>query len=216
MRLGINLLLVAAVGGFRLDNNFIKSSYPQYLQKLKSISHICYAHAPLPNPYTVNEITPILINQVSVMRVESIPLKPLFPLLLGSIESANVAPSQKVVNAVENIVRVYKSLKYIEEDIENKGDAMTVLSEIKALLKNYNLKENVLISLDLVSKQKEVRNEAKYHGTSAVEDLTQVFEYFSDEIDNMSGRKFPPRQILTFAQEATKAARGSAISFFNI
>jgi hypothetical protein len=151
-----------------------------------------------------------------VIGVESIPLKPLLPLLLSSIENANVAPSQKVVNAVENIVRVYKSLKYIEEDIENKGDAMTVISEIKALLKNYNLKENVLVSLDLVSKQKEVRNEAKYHGTSAVEDLTQVFEYFSDEIDNMSGRKFPPRQILTFAQEATKAARGSAVSCFNL
>eukprot|EP01036_Dinobryon_divergens_P027871 gene27871-36720_t len=111
---------------------------------------------------------------------------------------ANIAPP-KVTAAIENIVRVYKSLQYIEEDIENKGDPKSVISQIKVLLKNYQLKDNVIISLEI-----EIRNEAKFHGTSAVEDLSQVFEYFSDEIDNMSGNKFPPRQILSFALDATK------------
>ena len=59
----------------------------------------------------------------------------------------------------------------------------------------------------------DIRNEAKFHGTSAVEDLSQVFEYFSDEIDNMSGNKFPPRQILSFSLEATKAARGTYLPY---
>ena len=66
---------------------------------------------------------------------------------------ADIAPP-KVTAAIENIIRVYKSLQYIEEDIENKGDPNSVIAQIKVLLKNYQLKDNVIISLDIVSKQK--------------------------------------------------------------
>lgn len=129
------------------------------------------------------------------------------PFLLNSLEYSELA-SPKILSSIENIIRVYKSLKYIQEDIESKGDSKSVIAQIKVLLKNYNLKENIINSLEVVSKDKAIRNEAKFHGTSAVEDLSQVYEYFSDEIDNMSGNKFPPRQILSFALDATKAARG--------
>ncbi len=66
---------------------------------------------------------------------------------------ADIAPP-KVTAAIENILRVYKSLQYIEEDIENKGDPKSVIAQIKVLLKNYQLRENVIISLDIVSKVK--------------------------------------------------------------
>lgn len=72
-------------------------------------------------------------------------------------------------------------------------------------MKNYNLKESILSSLDVINKSS--FDQAKTHGLAAVEDLSQIFEYFSDEVDNMSGNKFPPKEVLIFAQDALKASK---------
>ena len=72
-------------------------------------------------------------------------------------------------------------------------------------MKNYNLKDSIITSLDIINQA--TYDKAKGHGLAAVEDLSQIYEYFSDEIDNMSGRKFPPKEVLTFAQDALKASK---------
>lgn len=115
----------------------------------------------------------------------------------------NAAIGSNNIKAVEVVTRVTNSLKYIEEDIANKGDVQDVLSQIKFLVKNYKLKDNVALALETVVTNKA---DAKLHAQNAVEDLAQVFEYFSDEVDNMSGKKFPPKDILIFADQATRAA----------
>jgi len=115
------------------------------------------------------------------------------------------AASTDYYKAIENVERVSKSLKYIEEDIANKGDAPDIIKQIRFLVKNYNLKENVAASLSTIESSK-AREEAKLHGTNAIEDLSQIYEYFSEEMDDMTGKTKPPRDILIFADQATRAA----------
>lgn len=139
-------------------------------------------------------------------KVRSAVAGSLFFLSSNSI-NVNVANaggiSSENIKAVEVVIRVTNSLKYIEEDIANKGDPKDVLKQIKFLVNNYKLKDNVALALSTVVTNKV---DAKLHGTNAVEDLAQVFEYFADEIDNMSGNVLPPKDILMFADQATRAA----------
>ena len=106
--------------------------------------------------------------------------------------------------AVEQILRVQKSLKYIDDSIEKEGNPSAVVQQINLLLRNYKLKENLVTSLELVPKAR--REEARTHGITAIEDLQIVSEYFDDDVDNMSGKKTPPRQVLQLAMQASSAA----------
>lgn len=49
--------------------------------------------------------------------------------------------------------------------------------------------------------------EAVEKARNAYEDLSSVYEYFADEIDNFTGKKYPPKEILTFADSAVRAAK---------
>ena len=113
-----------------------------------------------------------------------------------------VDPQQQL--AVEQIMRVQKSLRYIDEAIEKEGNPSAVVQQINLLLKNYKVKENLQTSLPLVPQAR--REEARTHGITAIEDLQIVSEYFDDDIDDMSGRKTPPRQVLQLAVQASQAA----------
>lgn len=118
--------------------------------------------------------------------------------------------------SIENILRVTKSLKFIQNDINGEGTPESIISQIKFLINNYKLKDNINNSLLIINKNKLNINSNSYsgnngysyckeHGSNAVENLVQVYEYYSDEIDNFSGKKFPPKEVLMFALEATKA-----------
>jgi hypothetical protein len=109
-------------------------------------------------------------------------------------------------NAIANVARVTYSLKYVDDSINQSGDAESVVSQIRLLMKNYKLKDNLRDSLSVVPSNK--KDDAKTHAQNVIEDLSQIFEYFSDDIDNMSGKKTPPKEVLGFAQQAVKAAQG--------
>lgn len=126
-------------------------------------------------------------------------------LLSSSPVLAEVSPvDAQQQRAVEQIMRVQKSLKYIDDSIEKEGNPSAVVQQINLLLKNYKLKENLATSLNLIPQAR--REEARTHGTTALEDLQIVSEYFDDDIDNMSGKKTPPRQVLQLAMQASSAA----------
>jgi hypothetical protein len=123
----------------------------------------------------------------------------------------------KELRSIENIARVKYSLKYVDEDI-NKGsvEVANIVAQIKALLNNYKLKENVNSSLKVVAKDK--REEARQHGVQAVEDLAIIYEYFYDRQDSLSlatvGKDtgfndekpvVQLKDLLTFALNALKA-----------
>jgi hypothetical protein len=103
--------------------------------------------------------------------------------------------------SLENIYRVKGSLKYIQDDIGKASNADIISNEIKSLLKNYKLKDNIINSLSCFDQSK--REEAKSHAITALEDLTQAYEYFSDGtfVENTT----PLRDILVFTMEATNA-----------
>lgn len=109
------------------------------------------------------------------------------------------------VAVVANIDRVTRSLDYITQDIEKKGDAKAIVSQIKFMLSNYKLRENIQTSLSFVPAGK--KESAKSHGLTAIEDLALIYEYYSDDVDNMSGNRSPPREVLQLAQDAVKAAK---------
>lgn len=130
--------------------------------------------------------------------------------IVPPIQTAHAAEAVQIntetIQAIENVERVSKSLKYIQEDIASKGDASDIVRQVKFLVQNYKLKDNLTLSLNTIENQKR-KSDAKAHAQNALEDLTQVYEYFSDEIDNMSGKKYPPREVLQFANDATIAAQ---------
>lgn len=95
---------------------------------------------------------------------------------------------------------------YILEDIANKGDAASIVSQVKFLVKNYQLSSNVQTSVGIIRDRK-AREEATTHGKAAVEFLAQIYEYFSDQVDDFTGKKFPPKEVLQFAQGAVQAAQ---------
>lgn len=101
--------------------------------------------------------------------------------------------------AAANVMRVSYSLKLIDKQIETVGDVRQVVAQIDKLMQNYKLKDNLQLSLDLVGDNKK-RDEAKSHGQAAFEDLSLVKEYYSDEVDDMSGKKKIPREVTMIDQ----------------
>lgn len=109
-------------------------------------------------------------------------------------------------SAAANVMRVSYSLKLIDKQITTVGDVRQVVTQIEKLMQNYKLKDNLQLSLDLVKEDKK-RDEARSHGIAAFEDLSLVKEYYSDEVDDMSGKKIIPREVLKFAAGASVAAQ---------
>jgi len=106
--------------------------------------------------------------------------------------------------ALLSIVRVKYSIKSVNTDIENgSSDARAVVKAVKSLIQNYDLRKNLKLAVKMAGSNRVVAVE---HASSAFEDLSSVFEYMTDDVDNMSGRKIPPRELLTFALQATSAA----------
>lgn len=112
---------------------------------------------------------------------------------------------ESATKAIENVERVMFSLKYIQDDIARTSDASPIVSQIKFLLTNYKLRENVDKSIPVVSKK--LQEDARAHGRTAYEDLATVYEYFEDEIDDTTGKKKPSPEVLQFADVAVQAAR---------
>ena len=97
-----------------------------------------------------------------------------FSILQSSVLPAN-ALSFSEQSAIDNIIRVQLSLKYIDDDINNGSkDADQVVSAVKTLIKNYNFKENVAKTIQLLPNGK--KNEGKEHGQAAIEDLANIYE----------------------------------------
>ena len=127
------------------------------------------------------------------------------PLMLNpGVVMADYQVSEKLISSVENIARVKASLKYVNDDIEKGIDASQVVRQVKLLLNNYKLKENVYASLELVPSNK--KDDARGHGRAAIEDLTAVFEYFSDELDDLTGERKVPREYFDFTMRSLNAA----------
>lgn len=118
---------------------------------------------------------------------------------------AETLVADSATKAIENVERVVFSLKYIQDDIAQTADASSVVQQIKFLLTNYKLRENVDKSITTVTKK--LQEDARAHGRNAYEDLASVYEYFEDEIDDMTGKKKPSREVLQFADVALQAAR---------
>ena len=92
------------------------------------------------------------------------------------------------INCVKQVLRVQKSLGYIEKDINDLGDLPKIINNIKKLQNNYKLDDNIKKTIELTSKNQ--RENARTHGKSAIEDLAQIYEYFSNEIDQFSGTHY--------------------------
>ena len=90
--------------------------------------------------------------------------------------------------SIKTIQRTRNSLGYILEDIANKGDAASIVSQVKFLVKNYQLSSNVQTSVGIIRDRK-AREEATTHGKAAVEFLAQIYEYFSDQVDDFTGEE---------------------------
>ena len=116
-------------------------------------------------------------------------------------------------NSLSNIVRVQRSLAYIQKDVESGNDVKSVINQIKLLLRNYKLRESISNALVLVNDNK--RDEARSIGNQAVEDLTLVFEYFSDGISTDIST-IPPREILQLTIDATKAAEKDVEKYLSL
>jgi hypothetical protein len=116
--------------------------------------------------------------------------------------------------AIANVLRVQYSLKNVDETIEGGSDVNLVLSQIQSLMKNYKLRDNLQIALNAVPDNKKA--EAREHSRTVIEDLSLVSEYYTEDIDNMSGRKVIPRQVLSLAQSATKATEAEMDEFFKL
>ena len=133
-------------------------------------------------------------------------------LSLGSpVFAVEADPDQ--LRAVEQVLRVKSSLKYVDETINKEGNTRAVVTQINLLLSNYKLKDNVRLSLPRVVDRAR-REEARLHGVAAVDDLQVVSEYFDDDINDTTGQKTPPVAVLKLALQATEAADKELKEFF--
>jgi hypothetical protein len=125
--------------------------------------------------------------------------------LSGPVAPALAEVDASSVRALEQVMRVQGSLKYVDETVNVEGNPRAVVQQINLLLSNYKLKDNVRLSLPLIADSGR-REEARTHGVAAVEDLQLVSEYFDDDINETTGVKTPPAQVLKLALQATEAA----------
>ena len=134
-------------------------------------------------------------------------------LLLTSATAAH-AVDDSTSDALANVLRVSYSLKNVDETIEKGNDVKLVVQQISSLVKNYKLKDNLNLGLAAVSDAK--REEARGHARAAVEDLSLVSEYYEDDINDMTGKKTPPKEVLTLAIQATKATRSEIDAYLSL
>ena len=135
------------------------------------------------------------------------------PVLAVPVLAYDAEPSQ--VRAVEQILRVQNSLRYVDDSINTEGNPSAVVRQVDLLLVNYKVKDNLRVSLDLIP-DKAKREEARQHGIAAIEDLQLVGGYFEDDIINTTGRKTPPQAVLKLAAQATEAASKELKQFFSL
>jgi hypothetical protein len=122
---------------------------------------------------------------------------------LGMLLLSNpVLAADSSTSALEQVARVKYSLSYVNSDIEKASEAEPIVNQIKLLLNNYKLRENVQASLSLSNN----REEAKTHGLAAWEDLIIISEYFEADIDPITGKKRPPPAALKLSYDAVTAA----------
>lgn len=100
------------------------------------------------------------------------------------------------------ISRVMYSLDYVYDDINKGISASEVTTQIKSLLSNYKLRDNIRKTLALIPTAK--RDDAYNRGVAAIEDLSAAFEYFNDGGESPS---VSPREMLSFAQKAILSAK---------
>lgn len=132
--------------------------------------------------------------------------KMMLPLALFMQTMNSVGAIDVDTNCLKNVIRVQTSLQYVEKDIEQIAEMPKIIANIKALQRNYKLDENIMKTLNLVPTLNSARSDAREHGRAAIEDLAQIYEYFSDQIDDLTGNPKTTPETLRFALEATKAA----------
>ena len=137
------------------------------------------------------------------------------PLIVTSLQlaSTSINLSPKIIQALENLDRVYYSLNAVLEDIATKSDPTLVTTEVKQLLQNYHVKDNFQLTRQLVDKSHTVAYDISVN--NVLEYLTQIYEYFDETIDDVSGRKFPPKEVLSFAQDAIQASQREMQQIFS-
>lgn len=123
----------------------------------------------------------------------------------GPMQQLAVAASTEEP-ALRNVARVYYSLAQVNEEIAKTADAASIRRQCNLLVSNYKLKDNLRMGLK-ESIPKKQRESARLHGVTALEDLALVNEYYEDDLNNQTGRKSPPREMLGIAEKATVAAR---------
>ena len=131
--------------------------------------------------------------------------------LLGSTCAVG-QDSAAFTGALEQVARVKLSLDLVNKEIETASDPGSIIKEIKLLMTNYKLKDNLAKSINLASAVNKIN--AKKHATAAYEDLAMIFEYFDDEVDNMTGKKSPSPKVLKLSFDATDAASKELDEFF--
>ena len=111
------------------------------------------------------------------------------------------------LDSLRNVLRVEYSLKYIEQDFEKIANMPKIINSIKALQRNYKLQDNIAKTMELIpASNEQMKNEARVHGKFAIEDLTLIYEYFSDQVDDITGLPKTTPETLKFAYQAIKAA----------
>lgn len=128
--------------------------------------------------------------------------------------SASLLLSLDTSPALEQVARVKYSLAGVIENINTGSDSSKIVAQVKSLVNNYKLKNNLAAALEGVPANN--RAEAKDHSARALEDLVQIYEYFADDIDNMSGTTRPPREVLQFASKAVEAADAELDALFRL
>lgn len=146
---------------------------------------------------------PMLYVNIPAIPLSSIPL-------VHAIEYDDIDQATK--SALINVYNVFLNLKYVENDIENGESPQTIIKEVRTLLSNYRLKESLQKSVKL-SKNK---GEAEEISRNIIENLNLIFEYYEDNIDNMSGLKTPPKEVLLFAKSSLSATAIEFNKLFNL
>ena len=128
--------------------------------------------------------------------------------LFGTTSSTSLvrADTASGTAAFDQVLRVRYSLPQLNADIEKSSEPKLVIQQIKSLLNNYQLRKNILNSLDLV-KGSNNYNEAKKHGIESVEMLSTIWEYYEDKVtEDTVKNNIAPSSILQLAYTATSAS----------
>jgi len=148
-------------------------------------------------------LVPILYGNFHIVPAASIPI-------VHAVEYSDIDQVSK--SALMNVYNVFLNLKYVENDIENGESSQTIIKEVRTLLTNYRLKDS-LQKCVVFSNNK---NEAESIGRNIIENLNLIYEYYEDNIDNMTGIKTPPREVLLFAKSSLSATTNEFNKLFNL